>query len=97
MATHEYPLEAHRTLNVRRLFLLSALSLFLGVPAWPQEYKPSEAGRKDGNVIVYGSLEDEQFTRIKNNFEKKTGITIDYWRASNAKILDRAITEHRAR
>ena len=97
MTINEYPLEARRTLNVRRLFLFAALSLFLGVPAWPQEYKPSEAARKDGKVIVYGSLEDEQFTRIKNNFEKKTGITIDYWRASNAKILDRAITEHRAR
>lgn len=97
MPIKEYPLEARRTPNVRRLFLFAALSLFLGIPAWPQEYKPSEAARKDGKVVVYGSLEDEQLTRIKNNFEKKTGITIDYWRASNAKILDRAITEHRAR
>ena len=93
----EYSPEVSGTRNVRRLFLFVALSLLFRFPVWAQEYKPSEAARKDGKVVVYGSLEDEQLTAIKNNFEKKTGITVDYWRASNAKVLDRAISEYRAR
>lgn len=95
--SQHYPPDFYRTRNVRRLFLFAALSLFLGFPAWAQEFRASEAARKDGRVVVYGSLEDEQITAIKNNFEKKTGIIVDYWRASNAKVLDRAISEHRAR
>jgi len=80
-----------------RLLLSMTLSLLLGFPAWGLDSKPSEAARKEGRVVVYGSLEDEQLTAIKSSFEKKTGITIDYWRASNAKVLDRAISEYRAR
>jgi iron(III) transport system substrate-binding protein len=73
------------------------LSLFLGLPAWAQDSKSIEMGRKDGRVVVYGSLEDEQITPIKISFEKKTGIIVDYWRASNAQVLDRALSEYRAR
>jgi spermidine/putrescine-binding protein len=89
--------DVHRARNVGRLFLSVTLGFFLGFPAWAQDFKSSEAARKEGRVVVYGSLEDEQLTAIKNSFEKKTGITVDYWRASNAKILDRAISEYRAR
>jgi iron(III) transport system substrate-binding protein len=93
----KYPPKVDRMRNVGRLFLFAVLSLFLKLPAWAQEYRSSEGARKDGRVIVYGSLEDEQFTAIKTSFERKTGIAVDYWRASNAKVLDRAISEHRAR
>lgn len=85
------------TRNGRRLFSFATLSLLFGLSAWAQEYRVSDAASKDGRVVIYGSLEDEQMTTIKNSFEKKTGITVDYWRASNAKVLDRAITEYRAR
>ena len=91
------PPEVYRTRNVPGLFLFAALSLFLNFPASGQDSKSTEAARKDGRVVIYGSLEDEQITAIKNSFEKKTGIIVDYWRASNAKVLDRAISEYRAR
>lgn len=89
--------DVYRARIIGRLLLSMTLSLFLGFPAWGQDSKPNEAARKEGRVVVYGSLEDEQLTAIKSSFEKKTGIIIDYWRASNAKVLDRAISEYRAR
>jgi iron(III) transport system substrate-binding protein len=54
------------------------------------------AAKKEGRVVIYGSLESDIFDDIKSAFEKKTGITIDYWRASAASLTDRAISEHRS-
>jgi iron(III) transport system substrate-binding protein len=92
-----YPFEVQRARDILRAVLFAVLMFLFGLPVSAQEYRVSEAARKDGRVTVYGSLEDEQFTAIKNSFEKKTGMFVDYWRASNAKVLERAISEQRVR
>ena len=55
-----------------------------------------EAGKKEGKVVVYGSLESDTTDAIKQGFQKKTGIEVEYWRASATKVMDRALSEYRA-
>ncbi len=45
---------------------------------------------------MYGSLNSDSVDPIKNAFEKKTGLRMDYWRASSTKVPDRALSEFRA-
>lgn len=52
--------------------------------------------KKEGSVIVYGSLESEIMDKVKAGFEKKQGIEVEYWRAASNKVLDRVLTEFRA-
>jgi iron(III) transport system substrate-binding protein len=53
-------------------------------------------GKKEGKVVVYGSMETDIFDGVQKSFEKKTGISIDYWRASGAAVLERVISERKA-
>ena len=77
------------------LFLVSLL-LSLTPLAFGQDVRLLEAARKEGKVVVYGSLESTTVEAIKKTFEKRTGISLDYWRASSTKVMDRALSEHRA-
>lgn len=70
--------------------------LFLASTAFGQDAKLIEAAKKEGNAVAYGSLESETFEPVKEAFEKKTGLKVEYWRASATKVMDRALSEHRA-
>lgn len=61
-----------------------------------QDPKLVAEGKKEGKVVVYGSMETDIFDGIKQGFEKKTGIAVDYWRAAGASVLERASTEKKA-
>ncbi|HEX9145006.1 MAG TPA: extracellular solute-binding protein [Candidatus Binatia bacterium] len=61
-----------------------------------QSAKVIEAGKKEGKAVAYGSLESDNMDAVVQGFQKKTGITVEYWRASATKVMDRAITEFRA-
>jgi len=79
-------------------FILAAM-FFLAL--WAQVFAQSasliEAAKKDsGKVIAYGSLESEAFDAVKAGFEKKTGLELEYWRASGTKTMDRAVSEYRS-
>ncbi len=54
-----------------------------------------EAAKKEGSVVVYGSLVPQSM-QINKGFEKKYSIRVDYWRADSTTIMDRALTEWRA-
>ena len=54
-----------------------------------------EAAKKEGKVVIYGSLESGIMEAIEKAFTKKYGIPIDYFRASSNKTLDRVLTEAR--
>jgi len=56
----------------------------------------ADAAKKEGKVVIYGSLESGIMDEIEKAFTKKYGIGIDYFRASSNKTLDRVLTEHRA-
>jgi iron(III) transport system substrate-binding protein len=53
--------------------------------AWPQ------------SVTLYTSLAPTESTPLAQAFEKKTGIKVELWRALSEKIVQRALTEARAR
>jgi len=61
-----------------------------------QDTKLIQAGKSEGKVVVYGSLESESADAIFKVFRQKTGIELDYWRASSTKAMDRALSEYRA-
>ena len=81
--------------------MLTHVVLFLALivyaaPAFSQSASLIAAGKKEGKTVVYGSLESDTAESAFNAFKKKTGIEVDYWRASATKVMDRAISEHRA-
>jgi iron(III) transport system substrate-binding protein len=77
-------------------FALLATLLLSRAPAHSQSANLIEAGKKEGKAVVYGSLESDSAETVFNAFKKKTGIEVDYWRASATKVMDRALSEYRA-
>jgi len=55
-----------------------------------------EAAKKEGKVVIYGSLESGIMDEIEKAFTARYGIPIEYFRASSNKTLDRVLTESRA-
>jgi iron(III) transport system substrate-binding protein len=56
----------------------------------------ADAAKKEGKVVIYGSLESGIMDEIEKAFTKKYGIPIEYFRAASNKTLDRVLTEARA-
>jgi iron(III) transport system substrate-binding protein len=54
------------------------------------------AARKEGKIIVYGSLESSTMTIVRKAFKEKYGVDIEYWQSSSTKVTDRIMTEFRA-
>lgn len=77
------------------MILLACLSAPAALDA--QDVKLIDAAKKEsGKIIAYGSLESNTVEPIIEAFTKKTGLTVDYWRASATKVMDRALAELRA-
>ena len=55
-----------------------------------------EAAKKEGKVVIYGSLESGIMDEVEKAFTKRFGIPIEYFRAASNKTLDRVLTEARA-
>lgn len=55
-----------------------------------------EAAKKEGKVVIYGTVVPQIMGVIQKGFEAKYGIKTDYWRADATKVIDRALTEWRA-
>ena len=78
--------------------LVAWLMIFLVAPIFAQDAKLIEVAKKEGGkVIVYGSLEADTTDAVRKAFEKKTGLSLEYWRASTTKVVDRATSEFRAK
>jgi iron(III) transport system substrate-binding protein len=71
-------------------------SIIGAAPAFSQSASLIDAGKKEGKAVVYGSLESDSAASVFGDFKKKTGIEVDYWRASATKVMDRALSEYRA-
>jgi len=78
------------------LFALVAAMMTSAAPAYSQSANLIAAGKKEGKAVVYGSLESDTAETAFGAFKKKTGIEVDYWRASATKVMDRALSEYRA-
>jgi iron(III) transport system substrate-binding protein len=51
--------------------------------------------RREGRVVVYGSMESDIFDVVRKIYEGRYGIPVEYWRAPNTRVLDRVLTELR--
>lgn len=76
------------------LFLLFP-SVYIAVGPYAQTVN-IEAAKKEGKIIVYGTVVPQAMEPIFSSFEKKYGIKIDYWRASANGVAERAVNEWRA-
>ena len=78
------------------LLALATFALWPAPPAFSQNAKLIEAAKKEGGkVSVYGSLESQTVDAVKEAFQKKTGLEMEYWRAASTKVMDRAVSEYR--
>lgn len=55
-----------------------------------------DAAKQEGKVIVYGAQVPQAMKPLHAAFEKKYGISVDYWRGSSTQVSERALTEWRA-
>ncbi len=55
-----------------------------------------EAAQKEGSLTVYTSNAAQTVAALSADFEKRYGVRVDAWRASSAKVLQRALAEKRA-
>jgi iron(III) transport system substrate-binding protein len=55
-----------------------------------------EAAKKEGRVVVYGSVVPQAMDGLHKGFESKYGIKVEYWRGDSTKVSERALTESRA-
>ena len=79
------------------LSIAASLAFLAGATGFAQDAKLIEAAKKEGGkAVVYGSLDSDTGDAIGNAFYKKTGIKMEYWRASSTKVLERAVSEFRA-
>jgi iron(III) transport system substrate-binding protein len=55
-----------------------------------------DAAKKEGKVVVYGTIIPQVMKLIEAGFEAKYGVNIEYWRGDATKVVDRVLTEWRA-
>lgn len=100
------------SLNRRGLLLASAVTMVTPGLAWAQdeaknralymnkgadrEKRLLEGAKKEGQVVVYTSLNLKDSVPLTEVFEKKYGVKVQLWRAGSEKVLQRAVTETRA-
>jgi iron(III) transport system substrate-binding protein len=56
-----------------------------------------ENARKEGSVVLYTSLAPTESGPLGQAFEKKTGVKVEIFRTISEKVVQRAVTEARAR
>jgi iron(III) transport system substrate-binding protein len=69
-------------------FLLSA-----AVSAQPVNI---DAAKKEGKLVIYGTIVPKVMALIQKGFEAQYGIKVEYWRGDATKVIDRVLTEWRA-
>jgi len=80
-----------------RLMIAACAVLLISFTAFAQDTKLIDAAKKEsGAIVAYGSLESNTVEPIIEAFKKRTGLTVEYWRASATKVMDRALAEQRA-
>lgn len=73
------------------------LGLLFAFAVFPPLYSAEIAdAKKEGKVVIYGSLETGTMNIIRKAFKEKSGVDIEYWWSSSTKVTDRITTEFRA-
>src|SRR5262245_20026575 len=80
-------------------FTLAVMSAVLALGAAQNLFAQAgnlDAAKKEGRVVVYGSVVPQAMEDLHKGFEAKYGIKVDYWRGDSTKVFERALTEWRA-
>jgi iron(III) transport system substrate-binding protein len=79
--------------------LAKALLWSLLVPAVlpAQDAGLIERAKRDGRVVLYTSLAPTESAPLAAAFEKKHGVKVELWRSTSGRVVQRTITEARAR
>jgi iron(III) transport system substrate-binding protein len=77
------------------IVLVSAAAVSRHSDAWAQAVNV-DAAKKEGKVVVYGAQVPQAMKPLHAAFEKKYGISVEYWRGSSTQVSERALTEWRA-
>src|SRR5262249_37775062 len=51
--------------------------------------------KKEGELMLYSSLTPDDQIRFREDFRRRTGVTVNFWRGSQTNILQRLLTETR--
>ena len=62
-----------------------------------REQRLIDGARKEGGLMLYTSFTTSDMGIFLSAFEKKYGIKVNHWRSSSENVLQRAVTEARAR
>src|SRR5258706_15280108 len=89
----------------RRLLLCAALAAALpaaaqGLAAYEgadRMEKIAAAAKKEGELTLYTTIAEKDLPAIVGPFEKKYGVKVNVWRAGTDKVLQRAVTEAKAK
>jgi iron(III) transport system substrate-binding protein len=82
-----------------RRMVWAILSMILAIGVVPVAQAQADlvaAAKREGKVVVYGSLESDVFDGVAKIYEIKYGIQVEYFRAASNRVLDRVLTEARA-
>jgi iron(III) transport system substrate-binding protein len=85
----------------RTLLAIAALALMVAAPAraadpaWA-DARVLDAAKKEGSLVIYSSVNEEEGLPIWRKFEGETGIKVDYVRGSDAQLIGRMMIEMRA-
>jgi iron(III) transport system substrate-binding protein len=82
----------------RTVLVWIAVGVALGLTVPPAQGQTDLLGaaKREGRVVVYGSMESDAFEVIQKIFEGRYGISVDYFRAASNRVMDRVLTESRA-
>lgn len=85
--------------GINRWLISFAVAILAGAPGVHQVSAQAvniDAAKKEGRVVVYGSVVPQAMEALHKTFETKYGVKVDYWRADSTKVSERALTEWRA-
>lgn len=85
-----------RLLRAVVVWIIGIVLLALSVPVAQGQTDLVNAAKKEGSVVVYGSVEAGSIEVVQKILEGKYGIKFEYWRAASGQVTDRVLTEARA-
>ncbi len=79
--------------SIRRFFVLMVglLMVVFGSAPLPAQQANIDAAKKEGKIVVYGSVVPQAMEGLHQAFKKKYGIDVEYWRGSSTQVSERAL------
>ena len=86
-------------IKINQCFIVLAILAVVGAAGQQKAIAQAvnvNAAKEEGKVIVYGAQVPQAMKALHATFEKKYGISVEYWRGSSTGVSERALTEWRA-